>query len=217
MTVPWFLIPCLVALRIEFNLVNPHRDKGADGSIGDDAHQAEPTSDHNSDSQGRVLAVDIDSSGPWDGETFNALVFNIIHACQAGIEDRIEYIIWNHHIYSRAYGYVERVYTGTSDPHTNHAHFSARHDHTGQNDTSSWNLQGDDMTDTQITKLANAIVDGIVSKLPEAIINVDAIPYTGADGTSDTWRLSTAIGYITGKTRQAVTDLDSLVATKPSV
>ena len=29
----WTLVPCLVCLREEFNLLSPNRDKGADGSI----------------------------------------------------------------------------------------------------------------------------------------------------------------------------------------
>jgi hypothetical protein len=33
----WFLVPCLVQLRTEFNTLSPNRDKGADGSIGDTA------------------------------------------------------------------------------------------------------------------------------------------------------------------------------------
>jgi hypothetical protein len=135
----WFLVPCLVQLRSEFNDLNPNRDKGADGSIGDTAHQSS-TSDHNPDAQGRVLALDIDSTGPWPDFTFAAAVGLIIERCRSGREDRIQYIIWDHHIYSRSTGFAKQVYTGTADPHVNHAHFSARHDHHGESDTRGWNL-----------------------------------------------------------------------------
>lgn len=146
----WFLVPCLVELRNEFNDLAPKRDKGADGSIGDAAHQSS-TSDHNPDSKGRVLAVDIDSSGPWpDGMTFDAAVLLVVGRCRSGAEDRIEYIIWNRFIYSRSTGFAKRTYTGTADPHTNHAHFSARHDHHGESDMRAWGLLEEfDMVATQ--------------------------------------------------------------------
>lgn len=149
----WFLIPCLHELRNEFNDLSPQRDKGADGSVGDTAHQAQPTSDHNPDLKGRVLALDIDSTGPWPGLTFDQAVQLIVARCRSGAEDRIEYIIWNRKIYSRSYGFATRAYTGTADPHTSHAHFSARHDHHGESDTRGWNLLSleDDMDAAALT------------------------------------------------------------------
>ena len=144
-----YLVPCLVTLRAEFNAVAPGRDKGADGWIGDTAHQSR-TSDHNPDSQGRVLAVDIDSTGPWPGvgvTDFNA--FNMMVESLRG-DARLEYIIWNRRICSRDQGWKWRTYTGTTDPHTGHAHFSARHDHTGNTSTADWGIEtmaiADDVT-----------------------------------------------------------------------
>lgn len=134
MTAP-FLVPCLVALRSEFNTEAPNRDKGSDGWIGDAAHQQE-VSDHNPDAQGRVLAVDIDSTGPWP-IPFDDYVDFIILQCQNDLETRIEYIIRNRKIYQRKHGFEPEDYPG-DDPHTGHAHFSARHDHTGQNDEGTW-------------------------------------------------------------------------------
>lgn len=135
----WFLVSCLVQLRTEFNTISPNRDKGADGSVGDIAHQAETTSDHNPDSEGRVLAVDIDSSGPWP-VTFDAMVQYVVGRQRSGADSRLQYVIWNRHIASRSSGWAWRTYAGTSDPHINHAHFSARHDHTGNTSGSSWGL-----------------------------------------------------------------------------
>lgn len=134
-----YLVPCLVTLRSEFNRLSPNRDKGADGWIGDTAHQTH-TSDHNPDAQGRVLAIDIDSTGPWP-RPFGDLVESLRG------DARLEYIIWNRRICSRDQGWTWRTYTGTADPHTNHAHFSARHDHTGNTSTAPWGLiqENDDM------------------------------------------------------------------------
>jgi hypothetical protein len=134
MTAP-FLVPCLVVLRAEFNTEAPNRDKGSDGWIGDAAHQQE-VSDHNPDAQGRVLAVDIDSTGPFP-IPFDDYVGFLVDQCQNDLETRLEYIIRNRKIYERKNGFAARDYTG-SDPHTGHAHFSARHDHTGQNDEGTW-------------------------------------------------------------------------------
>lgn len=148
MTAP-YLIPCLVTLRGEFNALNAGRDKGSDGWIGDAAHQAE-TSDHNPDSAGRVLAIDIDMTGPWP-----APFGDIVESLRG--DSRLEYIIWNRRIASRSQGWTWRTYTGTADPHTGHAHFSARHDHTGGTSTAGWGLdEFMDLTDAQIDKIATA-------------------------------------------------------------
>jgi hypothetical protein len=128
-----YLVPCLVTLRAEFNALNPLRDKGSDGWIGDVEHQGH-SSDHNPDSRGRVLALDIDSTGPWP-----APFTNIVESLRG--DSRLEYIIWNRRIASRDQGWRWRTYTGTSDPHTGHAHFSARHDHTGNTSTAPWHLE----------------------------------------------------------------------------
>lgn len=132
MTAP-YLVPCLVTLRAEFSALSPHRDKGADGWIGDAAHLSRD-SDHNPDSQGRVLAIDIDSTGPWP-VPFSDLVESLRG------DDRLEYIIFNRRIASRSRGWTWRTYTGSNDPHTGHAHFSARHDHAGNNSTAPWGLE----------------------------------------------------------------------------
>lgn len=137
-----YLVPCLVTLRAEFNTIAPNRDKGADGWIGDAAHQAR-TSDHNPDSLGRVLAVDIDSTGPWPGGVTDFNAFNMMIESLLG-DGRLEYIIWNRRIASRDQGWTWRTYTGTADPHTGHAHFSARHDHTGNDSTAPWGLTEED-------------------------------------------------------------------------
>lgn len=161
MTVP-YLAPCLVVLRNEFNLENPNRDKGSDGWIGDAAHQDE-VSDHNPDSKGRVLALDVDATGPWPtGLTLDDYVNFIVDAHQAGDDNRLEYAIRNRKIYERSNGYQARNYTG-KDPHTGHAHFSARHDFTGFDNKGEWfMLSGTDrafITTTIRTEVAKVAED----------------------------------------------------------
>jgi hypothetical protein len=168
----WSLAPCLVALRAEFNALAPGRDKGADGSIGDSAHtgssdhtpdeQSDVLRDRDGDSKNEVHALDIDSSGPWPGEgtqkqRFHRFVMGIVAREKARWLDpddvcRLEYVIWDGHIYSRAFDFREREFTG-DDPHTNHAHFSSRYLTTAENDTRPWGVQEDDdmaFTETQL-------------------------------------------------------------------
>ncbi|WP_203678182.1 hypothetical protein, partial [Actinoplanes siamensis] len=117
-------------------------------------------SDHNPDSAGRVLAIDIDSTGPWP-MPFNTLVERLRG------DSRLEYIIWNRRIASRTRGWTWRSYTGSSDPHTGHAHFSARHDHTGNTSTAPWPLE-DVVTPEDIEKIANAVYAKLKPQLEQA-------------------------------------------------
>jgi hypothetical protein len=134
-----FLVPCLVQLRAEFNQQNPGRDKGADGWIGDAAHATRP-SDHNPDAEGRVLAIDIDATGPWPrGNDIGDYAEFLRQRQNSGADSRLEYIIHNRHMCSRSSSWEWQAYTG-DDPHINHAHFSARHDHSGQDTASAWQL-----------------------------------------------------------------------------
>lgn len=152
-----FLVACLVQLRTEFDEISPGRDKGADGWIGDAAHQSS-SSDHNPDSQGRVLAVDIDSSGPWTDASFDDMVQLVVRRQDSGADSRLEYVIWNHRITTRSSGWSWATYTGTADPHTGHAHFSARHDHTGNTSSAPWYLEEAMLTDATIDKICGELL-----------------------------------------------------------
>jgi len=161
----WVLVPCLVALRTEFNEVAPARDRGSDGSIGDGAHtsssdhtpdeDSDVLRDHDADSKNEVHALDIDSSGPWPGgwEWFNATILAIVERHRAGQDDRLQYVIWNHRIASRSWGWTWRTYTSTTDPHTGHAHFSSRYTTTQENDTSSWGVAQRGLSDMDLDEL----------------------------------------------------------------
>lgn len=185
-----YLIPCLVQLRSEFNTEAPNRDKGADGWIGDPAHQTH-VSDHNPDSQGRVLAIDIDTTGPWpNGYTLDTYVNYIIERCRSGEEDRIEYIIRNRKIFERDNDYNAREYDG-DDPHTNHAHFSARHDHTGQNSKGEWFM----LSATDKTWITDLITHALAK-------NSVAVG-------DDHWGADTAVGYSARKSFEIQRDMPS--------
>lgn len=164
----WEQIPCLIALRNEFNAVEPNRDKGADGSIGDSSHTS--SSDHTPDEDSDVLrskdadsrnethALDIDSTGPWPGDNGRAgnraggwfdLTIRAIaarereEALSADIYGRLEYIIWRGQIISRSWGWSQwRGYTGPS-AHFDHAHFSARYLTRTEADTRPWGVEED--------------------------------------------------------------------------
>lgn len=181
----WVTVPCLLALRDEFNAVSPHRDKGADGTIGDSAHTS--SSDHTPDEDSDVLrgrdadsvnevhALDIDSSGPWPGDGwFNRTILALVERERAEYESptivgRLQYVIWNHRIASRSWGWSWRGYDG-DDPHTNHAHFSARYTSGQEADTRPWGVyEEDDML----------TADEIARKTWEYVLDSPALGVTG--------------------------------------
>jgi hypothetical protein len=158
----WTLIPCLVALRDEFNEVAPRRDKGADGAIGDSSHtsssdhtpdeDSDVLRDHDADSKNEVHAIDIDCTGPWPdgrGGQADAWFDRKIRAIavqeraefqSATVYGRLQYIIWRGQIISRSWEWSQwRDYTGPS-AHFDHAHFSARYLTRTEADTRSWDV-----------------------------------------------------------------------------
>jgi hypothetical protein len=176
----WILIPCLVALRQEFDAVSPHRDRGADGSIGDSAHTS--ASDHtpdedsdilrgrDADSKNEVHALDIDSSGPWPTPGwFNDQVLSLVAREKAEYESptivgRLQYVIWARRIASRSWGWTWRSYTGP-DPHENHAHFSARYLTRTEDDTRPWGVEEADMAlDSDLIAITNSTAAEIGKK-----------------------------------------------------
>ena len=163
----WVLVPCLVALRSEFNAVAPNRDRGADGAIGDSNHKSssdhtpdedsDVLRDHDADDKNEVHALDIDSSGPWPGGPawFDDAILALVERERAEYLSptavgRLKYVIWNRRIAERSNGWRWRKYTATADPHTNHAHFSARYESGPEADTRPWGIQEDDMTPEEI-------------------------------------------------------------------
>jgi hypothetical protein len=153
----WILVPCLVTLRNEFNRLAPARDKAGDGSIGDLAHSTS-ASDHNpdetgntpyedADSRNEVHAIDVDKDLRKPGWSMQKCVEIIVIRHRTARDNRLQNVIYNRRIWSRSWGWTARAYTG-SNPHNQHAHFSARYTTAQENDTRPWGLleaEDDDM------------------------------------------------------------------------
>jgi hypothetical protein len=182
----WVLIPCLVALRQEFDAVAPRRDRGADGSIGDSAHTS--ASDHtpdedsdilrdrDADSRNEVHGLDIDCTGPWPdgkggeaGAWFDRTVHAIVdreraEAASPDVFGRLQYVIWRGRIASRSWGWTWRDYSGPSS-HFDHAHFSARYLTRTEDDTRPWGVEEADMAlDSDLITITNSTAAEIGKK-----------------------------------------------------
>ena len=131
----WRLAKALDVLRTEVNAIAPFRSKQSDGTKGDDAH-AHRKSDHNPNSRGVVLALDLthDPAGGFDSWKFaNWLV--------GKADPRVDYVISNGRIASGAKGWNWRVYTG-ANKHSHHVHISAAKASSLYDDTSPWHVVG---------------------------------------------------------------------------
>ncbi|SNY29092.1 hypothetical protein [Paractinoplanes atraurantiacus] len=135
----WSLVPCLVKLRSEFNGIAPNRDRESDGSKGDAAHAARD-SDHNPDRRGLVHAIDVDVDLRQPGLVMEDVVQFLVDRCRRGLERRLTYIISNRRIWSAAYSWRERSYSG-SNAHDKHTHFSASDAPALEASTASWHLE----------------------------------------------------------------------------
>ncbi|MBM2621452.1 hypothetical protein JIG36_38710 [Actinoplanes sp. LDG1-06] len=146
----WILVPCLVKLRSEFNVLAPNRDKSSDGSVGDAAH-AQNQSDHNPDETGNVPirdadkinevhAIDVDVDLRVPGLTMEKVVQFLLTRCRSGAETRLRYIIYNRRIWSASTGWRQESYTG-ANPHDHHAHFSSSYETNREASTASWHLE----------------------------------------------------------------------------
>jgi hypothetical protein len=179
------LVPCLVALRSEFNATFPGRDRRSDGWIGDPAHQARD-SDHNPDARGLVHAIDVDAdlSAMADMQTF---VDHIVARCRSGAERRLTYVIYNHRIASASRGWIWRAYDG-DNPHTAHAHLSASDTPARENDTRSWHLEEVPVALTAADKdwIADRIDRGIRNALDDIAVAAGRGVHNQRLGRSDT-------------------------------
>lgn len=129
----WFAVPALVEGRDQLNARFPNRDKGAEGFVGDLAHQGSASS-HNPDESGNPEYRDHDGKDEvraWDADkdlrdpnvTMEQVVQHLITGARAGVFWWIRYIIFNGRIWHRRDGFVTRIYTG-SNKHTDHAHIN---------------------------------------------------------------------------------------------
>lgn len=232
----WVITPAEKTLLDEFNSLNPNRDKGADGTIGDASHtsssdhtpdeQSSALQDRDSDSVNEVHAVDIDSTGPWPGTTFDQIVMYVVGECRKPNDvgkdhGRIRYIIWNHKIYQAKNGWVAENYSGSPDPHTNHAHFSFEYD-TGhyENDIRPYGIAetfGDTMTPAELaTALKDPTVQAALNTAMAYVVSNMAI-YNQADSNNPhgTKKWADFIGNADGTAadllRKQITELDAKV------
>lgn len=149
---PWVLVPCLVQLRAEFDQLAPGRDRGADGTIGNRAHQLE-SSDHNPDDtpgvrtpghdldhDAEVHGLDIDASGPWPaGTDFDLYAEHVRRREQAaGDGCRLQNIIWRGRVASYSWAWTWKARPGIG--HYDHGHFSARYTAAAERDTRPYGL-----------------------------------------------------------------------------
>lgn len=149
--VPWTLIPALVSFRKELDTLAPKRDRTSDGAIADGAHVATGTSDHigdetsarlrgkDADGINEVHAIDVDDDLRKPGWTMGRVVQVVVTRHRKGLDDRLQYVIWNKTIWSASWGWTARAYTGAS-PHTEHAHLSGKYTTAQENNTWPWGL-----------------------------------------------------------------------------
>ena len=117
--------PAAIAVLRQATAIAPKRMKASDGLLPSAAHvKANPNSDHNTG-----LAVDL-THDPKHGIDC-AVIFEKLKE-----DERVEYLIFNKKIWSRAKAKQgNRVYTG-SNPHTKHLHINIYADKS--KDTSPW-------------------------------------------------------------------------------
>jgi hypothetical protein len=145
------LVPSLKRLREEFDTLAPHRDRGADGDVGDKAHRAEVSAHNPDDTPGvrvpredadkipEIHALDIDSTGPWPpGRDLNWSVEVIRGRHLRGFDYRLQNIIWRDRIASRSWGWTWEPRPGIG--HYDHAHFECTSESAAEADTRPWGL-----------------------------------------------------------------------------
>lgn len=127
------LAPSLKLLFRELDVHWPHRDRRTDGWRRNCRYTGGSSSDHCYDSAGRVHAIDVDKDGINADWFVSRLIYDHLPT---------KYVIWNRHIWSRSHGWTKRVYTGTSNPHTDHVHVSIEHTTAARNFSKGWGVAG---------------------------------------------------------------------------
>jgi hypothetical protein len=128
-----------VTLRDQLDERFPNRDKSSDGWIGDSAHAAR-TSDHNSDKNGWVHALDItESFGAgkfYNGRNAQALADQILAYARSGLpgSDRVKYVVYENALASGTYKSKWFRWRKGSWGHERHVHisFTAKAEKDGQ-------------------------------------------------------------------------------------
>lgn len=134
----WRLNPALTRWRAAVDARWPGRDKGSDGTIGDEAHR-QTSSDHNADPDGTVDAWDMDVHLLGPGRTDPAALEALKGVFEAHPAAR--YWIHNRQIAHRNTGWRRETYDGPS-PHTEHIHWNSNQ--ATENSTAPWIIPGGD-------------------------------------------------------------------------
>lgn len=135
----FYCAEALMQLKREIDALYPRRDSSSDGWVGDTSHAAR-RSDHNPDySRGGVVrARDFDK----DGIPIDKIVAYLVKRGQAG-DARLKngaYLIYNGVIWSAAYGWRGRAYSGPN-PHTGHFHLSVSNEQHWYDSRLTWGLK----------------------------------------------------------------------------
>ena len=124
----WKPAAAALTLRKQVDKRWPKRDRGADGIIGDKAHQARP-SDHNPNARGYVDAIDIDADllGSGKGRAVaQQLADQIVNYAASGKagSKRIKYVVFNDQVASGTYANSMWKWRGSGYGHYDHIHIS---------------------------------------------------------------------------------------------
>jgi hypothetical protein len=150
-----YLNPALSQFRAEVNAEYPGRDKGSDGTIGNEAHQV-TNSDHNPDVDGSIDAWDMDVEVNGPGRPFLDDVERLKKVFQA--HPSSGYWIHNDQIASRDGSWVRRsyAYAGPNrNRHDKHVHWNTRP--AFENSTVPWEIDKP-MTITELHALLRSIL-----------------------------------------------------------
>jgi hypothetical protein len=134
----WRVAESLLALRAQVNAKFPSREKGWDGTIGDEAH-ASRASDHNpwvrDGKDGVVTAMDI-THDPKNGVDS----YKLAEQLRLSQDPRIKYIISNRRIASsEVVPWAWRKYSG-ANPHDHHVHVSVKPIKALYDDKAPWEI-----------------------------------------------------------------------------
>jgi hypothetical protein len=133
----WVVDRGIVKLRDQINRLAPGRSKASDGTIGDQAHQAQGVaSDHNPEHPAPPGNPDyqVDAGDFTHDPAHGADMALISEAIRRSRDRRVSYVIYNRQIFNRI-EFAWMPYAGV-DPHTNHMHVSVND--TFHDETQDW-------------------------------------------------------------------------------
>lgn len=140
---PWRVAASLNRYLNQLNALAPARSRTSDGSIGDEAHEAEGCSSHHNSCCTRWNGVWIVRARDFTHDPKNGANMHILaEALRQSRDPRIDYVIWNRQIFSSYWWgnvppFAWRPYKG-NNPHTLHMHKSVKAQQSLYDDVSPW-------------------------------------------------------------------------------